>query len=100
MITLILIFRDGIRTTKNGKAFSQIRLDYLRRETQMVNGKSNEPLLRPGYRFSLADHPDEACNRAWTIVSVHHQGKQPQALEEAGGSGCNHLSQYFCTYSF
>ncbi|EHK0753059.1 type VI secretion system tip protein VgrG [Vibrio parahaemolyticus] len=80
-------FPGRYKDDENGKAFSQIRLDYLRRETQMVNGKSNEPLLRPGYRFSLADHPDEACNRAWTIVSVHHQGKQPQALEEAGGSG-------------
>ncbi len=78
-----------------GKAFSQIRLDYLRRDTQVVSGKSDDPSLRPGHRFSLEGHPDEACNRAWTVVSVHHQGKQPQALEESGGSGETTYSNVF-----
>ncbi|NMU24771.1 type VI secretion system tip protein VgrG, partial [Vibrio parahaemolyticus] len=70
-----------------GKALSQIRLDYLRREQHTVSGQSNEPLLRAGYRFSLIDHSDESSNRDWTVVTIHHQGRQPQALEEEGGSG-------------
>ncbi|MCG6366685.1 type VI secretion system tip protein TssI/VgrG, partial [Vibrio fluvialis] len=35
----------------SGKVFSQIRLDYLRRNARTATGKSNQPLLRPGVKF-------------------------------------------------
>ncbi|ENI3817290.1 type VI secretion system tip protein VgrG, partial [Vibrio fluvialis] len=37
----------------SGKAFSQIRLDYLRRNARTATGNSNQPLLRPGVKFDL-----------------------------------------------
>lgn len=80
-------FPGRYKDDQQGKALSQIRLDYLRREEHTVSGQSNEPLLRAGYRFSLTDHMDASSNLDWTVVNVHHQGRQPQALEEEGGSG-------------
>ncbi|ELI5739242.1 type VI secretion system tip protein VgrG [Vibrio fluvialis] len=71
----------------SGKAFSQIRLDYLRRNAHTATGKSNQPLLRPGVKFDLKEHLDDTLNRDWLVVSVTSQGTQPQALEEAGGHG-------------
>ncbi|MBY7931106.1 type VI secretion system tip protein VgrG [Vibrio fluvialis] len=71
----------------SGKAFSQIRLDYLRRNARTATGKSNQPLLRPGVKFDLQEHLDDTLNRDWLVVRVTSQGTQPQALEEAGGNG-------------
>ncbi|GAB6097440.1 type VI secretion system tip protein VgrG [Desulfatiferula olefinivorans] len=36
----------------------------------------------PGHRFTLTDHPNADTAIEYTLLSVHHQGKQPQALRE------------------
>ncbi|ELE2163376.1 type VI secretion system tip protein VgrG [Vibrio fluvialis] len=79
----------------SGKAFSQIRLDYLRRNARTATGKSNQPLLRPGVKFDLQEHLDDTLNRDWLVVSVTSQGTQPQALEEAGGNGATTYTNQF-----
>ncbi|EKO3978423.1 type VI secretion system Vgr family protein [Vibrio fluvialis] len=79
----------------SGKAFSQIRLDYLRRNARTATGKSNQPLLRPGVKFDLQEHLDDTLNRDWLVVSVTSQGTQPQALEEAGGNGATTYANQF-----
>ncbi len=76
----------------NGKAFSQIRLEYLRRDALLADAKSDEPLLLAGVRFDLQDHLDHAMNRDWLVVQANHQGTQPQALQEEGGSGATTYS--------
>ncbi|EPB6720492.1 type VI secretion system Vgr family protein [Vibrio fluvialis] len=79
----------------SGKAFSQIRLDYLRRNARTATGNSNQPLLRPGVKFDLQEHLDDTLNRDWLVVSVTSQGTQPQALEEAGGNGATTYANQF-----
>ncbi|EKO3534725.1 type VI secretion system tip protein VgrG [Vibrio fluvialis] len=79
----------------SGKAFSQIRLDYLRRNARTATGKSNQPLLRPGVKFDLQEHLDDTLNRDWLVVRVTCQGTQPQALEEAGGHGATTYANQF-----
>ncbi|GHY28257.1 type VI secretion system secreted protein VgrG protein [Vibrio cholerae] len=79
----------------NGAAFSQIRLDYLRRHAHTATGQSNEPLLRAGYKFDLQEHLDPEMNRDWIVVSINHQGEQPQALQEEGGSGATTYNNQF-----
>lgn len=76
----------------NGKAFSQIRLEYLHRDALLADAKSDEPLLLAGVRFDLQDHLDHAMNRDWLVVQANHQGTQPQALQEEGGSGATTYS--------
>ncbi|WP_059120828.1 type VI secretion system Vgr family protein, partial [Vibrio sp. MEBiC08052] len=78
-----------------GKAFSQIRLDALRREAHTASGQSNQAMLQAGVRFDLSDHLDTAMNRPWLIVGIDHQGSQPQALEESGGSGATTYANQF-----
>ncbi|SHF79155.1 type VI secretion system Vgr family protein [Vibrio gazogenes] len=79
----------------SGKAFSQIRLDALRREAHTASGKSNQAMLQAGVRFDLSDHLDTAMNQNWLLVQVAHQGSQPQALEESGGSGATTYANQF-----
>ncbi|MCC4236403.1 type VI secretion system tip protein VgrG [Vibrio anguillarum] len=84
-------FKDDV----NGKAFNQIRLEYLRREARTATGKSNHPGLQAGTKFDLQEHLDDSMNRNWVVVQVHHQGRQPQALEEEDGSGATTYSNQF-----
>lgn len=79
----------------SGKVFSQVRLQYLRREAHTGKGKSNQPLLRAGYKFDLQDHLDPAMNRDWLLIMVHHRGTQPQALEEEAGNGATTYENQF-----
>lgn len=79
----------------SGAAFNQIRLDYLRRNAKTLVGKSNQPKLQAGYQFTLAEHLNEALNTDYLVVSIRHQGTQPQALEEEAGSGATTYSNQF-----
>ncbi len=79
----------------NGKAFSKIRLEYLRREAHLASGKSDQPLVRAGYRFDIEEHLNSEMNSKWIVVSVNHSGTQPQALEEGGGHGATTYSNAF-----
>ncbi|MBY7784437.1 type VI secretion system tip protein VgrG [Vibrio fluvialis] len=78
-----------------GSAFSQLRLEYLRRESSLGSGKSNHPALRAGVKFDLSDNLEASANRDWVVVEITHQGTQPQALEEDGGHGATTYSNQF-----
>ncbi|WED22865.1 type VI secretion system tip protein VgrG [Vibrio sp. JC009] len=80
-------FPGRYKNDVNGKVFSRIRLEYLRREAFIASGHSDQPLMRAGYRFKLEEHLNSELNRDWLLVSITHKGSQPQALEEYGGEG-------------
>ncbi|MDC0612212.1 type VI secretion system tip protein VgrG [Vibrio sp.] len=73
---------DGV-----GKKFTQTRLEYLRRHAKTATGLSNHSQLQAGVMFTMSEHLDTEMNREWLLVSMDHQGTQPQALEEVGGHG-------------
>ncbi len=79
----------------SGKAFSQVRLDYLRREAHTATGQSNHMQIRAGVRFELQDHLSQEMNRDWVAVSVRCKGTQDQALEESGGEGATTYENTF-----
>ncbi|MGB6190213.1 MAG: type VI secretion system tip protein TssI/VgrG, partial [Aeromonas molluscorum] len=60
--------------------------DALRNDAVTGRGHSNCAALLPGQYFSLSEHPNDALNDDWQLVGIQHTGKQPQALEEEGGS--------------
>ncbi|USD49178.1 type VI secretion system tip protein VgrG [Vibrio sp. SCSIO 43153] len=79
----------------SGIAFSQLRLEYLRRESNLGHGKSNHHALQAGVKFDLSENLEASANRDWIVVAVTHQGTQPQALEEDGGHGATTYSNQF-----
>ncbi|ROP59948.1 type VI secretion system secreted protein VgrG [Enterobacter sp. BIGb0383] len=79
----------------SGKAFTGFRLDALRNDAATGQGESNCAALRPGYGFLLTEHPSLTLNIAWQVVGVVHVGRQPQALEEEGGSEPTTLNNSF-----
>ncbi|RTZ18092.1 type VI secretion system tip protein VgrG [Vibrio aquaticus] len=78
-----------------GEKFSKVRLEYLRREASKIQGKSDVANLQAGYKFDLTAHLDNDFNTQWLLVSVHHLGEQPQALEEAAGANPTTYSNDF-----
>ncbi|HAS6165703.1 TPA: type VI secretion system tip protein VgrG [Vibrio vulnificus] len=79
----------------SGSAFSQTRLEFLRRDSDLGRGKSNHPALQAGVKFDLSENLEASANRDWVVVEVAHQGTQPQALEEDGGHGATTYSNQF-----
>ncbi|WP_123059192.1 type VI secretion system tip protein TssI/VgrG, partial [Metapseudomonas otitidis] len=53
-----------------------------RRDYRLADGDSDEPHLVSGHLLSLTDHPKQEWNDLWLITALHHEGKQPQVLEE------------------
>ena len=79
----------------SGQAFTRYRLESLRADACEASGKGNCAQLQPGLRFTLSGHANPACNREWQLVTIRHTGKQPQALEEEGGSGATVYYHHF-----
>jgi type VI secretion system secreted protein VgrG len=71
-----------IRHTQ-GKRLARRGLERHQSDRLRALGKSDQPALRSGHFLELRDHPDPACNDLWLIISVRHEGYQPQVLEEA-----------------
>lgn len=71
---------------KHGKQRVRQALERHRRDYQLIEGKSNQSTLRSGYLFNLTEHPRQDCNDLWLLVSLLHEGKQPQTLEEVSSS--------------
>ncbi len=81
----------------SGRAFTEHRLAYLRRDTQVGVGKSNQPMLNMGYYFILGDHSNAKFNKAWLVTTITHEGVQAQALEEEAGDGITTYNNSFKT---
>ncbi|WP_341520543.1 type VI secretion system tip protein VgrG [Pseudomonas sp. G.S.17] len=65
-----------------GARQAQTVLERHRSDYQLASGKSDQPALLSGHLLTLAEHPREDWNAQWLLVSVVHEGKQPQVLEE------------------
>ncbi|MFG0382902.1 type VI secretion system tip protein VgrG [Pseudomonas sp. zbq_18] len=66
-----------------GKHLSQRALERHRSDHQLAEGESDQPLLRTGHFLNLGEHPRSDWNQLWLLNEVHHEGKQPQVLEES-----------------
>ena len=47
-------------------------------------GLSNAPHLLTGHGVTLEEHPDNKLNQKWRLLTIRHEGVQPQAWEEDG----------------
>ncbi|KMN19740.1 type VI secretion system tip protein VgrG [Pseudomonas weihenstephanensis] len=67
---------------ERGKPLTQRALERHRADYRLAEGKSDQPTLVSGHFLSLTEHPRKAWNALWLLTEVHHQGYQPQVLEE------------------
>ena len=70
----------------SGQPFTQSKLDALRNDASVAQGKSNRADFTAGAKVTLQDHDSQSLNREWLLTAITHTGKQPTALQEEGGS--------------
>ncbi|WP_338480408.1 type VI secretion system tip protein VgrG [Pseudomonas trivialis] len=73
----------GFTGHARGVQLARRGLERHQSDRHRVLGRSDQPALRSGHFLPLQDHPDPDCNDLWLLTSVHHEGYQPQVLEEA-----------------
>ncbi len=74
-----------------GKDVAKIRLEELRAPEEVAWGQSQSRRLSPGSTFELTGHAEPELNREYLLLSVNHEGYQPEVLlfeqENGGRSG-------------
>ncbi|QXH49160.1 type VI secretion system tip protein VgrG [Pseudomonas fakonensis] len=73
----------GFTDRARGKQLSQRALERHRADYQLAEGRGDVPRLVSGHFMQLAEHPRSEWNDLWLLTEVHHEGKQPQVLEES-----------------
>ncbi|KFA90557.1 type VI secretion system Vgr family protein [Archangium violaceum] len=63
-----------------GKALAKVRLEELRARVELASGASNCRRLRAGHTLELDEHPADAFNRGYLVLSARHEGRQPEVL--------------------
>ncbi len=81
---------DGV-----GNPFTKHRLEAARVEATTGHGATNAIHLIAGHQFALNDHPNSDYNIKYHLLTVSHQGSQPQAVTEEAGSGTTTYSAGF-----
>ncbi len=66
-----------------GKHLAKRSLERHRSDYRLAEGKSDVPTLISGHFLTLSEHPRADWNDLWLVISLHHEGKQPQVLEES-----------------
>lgn len=66
-----------------GQRLSNRRLESLRADAHQARGASDQPHLVSGHFLPLEQHPRADWNQLWLLTELHHQGRQPQVLEES-----------------
>lgn len=76
-------YPGGFLQEERGKLLSRRSLERHRADYRQANGKSNQPELVTGHFLRVSEHPRQEWNDLWLLTEVHHEGKQPQVLEES-----------------
>jgi len=70
-----------------GKNFTRHKLEAARVDTALVHGIANAPHLLSGHGVTIMQHPDPSLNQKWRLLTIRHEGVQPQAMvEDAQGT--------------
>ena len=89
-------YPGGYADAAAGKALARIRLEEEQARVVTGTGASRSRRLLPGHVFELEEHPVDGLNRRWLLVSVRHQGKQPEALSGAAGGHEEYRNDFTC----
>ena len=66
-----------------GKHLARRALERHRSDYQLAEGDSDQPTLRSGHFLAISEHPRREWNDLWLLTEIHHEGRQPQVLEES-----------------
>src|SRR5690606_41528013 len=88
-------YPGGFADCSTGKYLAQRSLVRHRSDYRQATGHSDQPTLRSGHFLALQGHPRDSWNDLWLITDIHHEGKQPQALEQPITSAESAGTEYY-----
>lgn len=86
---------EAVFTDADAARLAQIRAEELQCHARMFHGSSAAPTLRPGFVFTLGNHPSPRFNTRYLVTEVTHEGAQETFLNMGLGivlrDGDDHL---------
>ncbi|HEX6534362.1 MAG TPA: type VI secretion system tip protein TssI/VgrG [Gemmatimonadaceae bacterium] len=68
-------YPGGYGKKADGERYARLRMEMLEAPRQEVRGRSNCPMLTPGYKFTLAEHYRRDLNTEYQLLSVEHEAE-------------------------
>jgi type VI secretion system secreted protein VgrG len=72
----IVMYGENFKTPDEGNRLAKIRAEEYLAGQEVYHAAGRVFHLRPGYRFTLEDHPRAAFNAAYLTTEIDHQGNQ------------------------
>lgn len=76
---------ETVTTSAEANRLARLRAEELICRSRQFHGESAAPDMRPGYTFTLKQHPTAPFNREYLLTSVSHEGSQETFLSMALG---------------
>ena len=70
-----------------GEPKVKVHLEEVKSLEESAQGTSNCARFMPGRTFSISDHSFEGLNKQYCLISVEHEGSQPNVYGEQSGIG-------------
>ncbi|HEY4082028.1 MAG TPA: type VI secretion system tip protein VgrG [Burkholderiaceae bacterium] len=87
-------YAAGYQDTQRGEWLARLRLQALQAQAQLLQGRANAQGMQVGRAFTLSGHPDESCNRRFTVVSTELAWVQdgPNSSSQGRNFECSYLA--------
>ena len=72
----IVMYGENFKTPDEGNRLAKIRAEELLTQQTIYHGAGRVFHLRPGYKFTLEDHPRAAFNAGYLTTEIEHEGNQ------------------------
>lgn len=82
---IVVEYGQHFATPDEGNRLAKIRAEEIAVRGSVFWGQSNAPQLRPGYIFSISDHPDANMDGRYVVTTVTHEAANPIALGQDFG---------------
>lgn len=78
----IVMYGENFQTPKDGARYAGVRAEELLAKQTVFTGSGRQFYLRPGYKFTLEEHPRLNFNGEYLAIEVEHIGNQAATAEE------------------
>lgn len=69
--------------TSQGERLAKVLLEAIQADRDLVGGEAGVVALRPGYRFTVQDHPYEPLNQEYLVIATSIVGSEALHFESA-----------------
>ncbi|MEZ6188075.1 MAG: type VI secretion system tip protein TssI/VgrG [Planctomycetota bacterium] len=91
---LLYEYNDHYKSLDQGRELAKVRAEELGCRSLVFQGVSDARNMRPGFTFTLTDHPRAAYNRDLLLTEVVHTARQEIALDKRVVTGVHYENRF------